>query len=80
LFRASSAPLPCSTTCPPPLGSSVLPLPPDFEAGRPTLNGLAKLLKIGGRDELTEQQARQLNFHLDSAHSCCLVSKDRLGF
>jgi hypothetical protein len=37
-----------------------------LRGGKAKLNeGIAKLLKIGGRDELTEQQARQLSFHLD---------------
>jgi ESCRT-I complex subunit VPS28 len=43
-------------------------LPPDFEPAKKVKvkEWLAKLHKMGFWDELTEQQARQLNFDLDS--------------
>ncbi|RCV27643.1 hypothetical protein SEVIR_5G344800v4 [Setaria viridis] len=49
-------------------------LPPDFEGKVKVNEWLSKLHKMGAADELTEQQARQLNFDLDSAYSAFLAA------
>ncbi|CAO2197382.1 unnamed protein product [Urochloa humidicola] len=49
-------------------------LPPDFEGKVKVNEWLGKLHKMGAADELTEQQARQLNFDLDSAYSAFLAA------
>ncbi|KAL5228471.1 hypothetical protein ABZP36_016736 [Zizania latifolia] len=54
-------------------------LPPDFEGKVKMCEWLAKLNKMGAGDELTEQQARQLNFDLDSAYSAFMASLPSTG-
>ncbi|XP_062223188.1 vacuolar protein sorting-associated protein 28 homolog 1-like [Phragmites australis] len=54
-------------------------LPPDFEGKVKVNDWLAKLHKMGAADELTEQQARQLNFDLDSAYSTFLAALPSAG-
>ncbi|KAK1667959.1 hypothetical protein QYE76_056118 [Lolium multiflorum] len=54
-------------------------LPPDFEGKVKVNEWLAKLHKMGAGDELTEQQARQLNFDLDSAYSAFMASLPTAG-
>ncbi|GJN17477.1 hypothetical protein PR202_gb04546 [Eleusine coracana subsp. coracana] len=49
-------------------------LPPDFEGKVKVNEWLAKLHKMGAADELTEQQARQLNFDLDSAYAAFMAA------
>jgi ESCRT-I complex subunit VPS28 len=54
-------------------------LPPDFEGKVKVNEWLGKLHKMGAADELTEQQARQLNFDLDSAYSAFLAALPAAG-
>jgi ESCRT-I complex subunit VPS28 len=54
-------------------------LPPDFEGKVKVNEWLAKLHKMGAADELTEQQARQLNFDLDSAYAAFMAALPSTG-
>ncbi|CAD6229600.1 unnamed protein product [Miscanthus lutarioriparius] len=54
-------------------------LPPDFEGKVKVNEWLGKLHKMGAADELTETQARQLNFDLDSAYSAFLAALPAAG-
>jgi ESCRT-I complex subunit VPS28 len=54
-------------------------LPPDFEGKVKANEWLAKLHKMGAADELTEQQARQLNFDLDSAYAAFMAALPSAG-
>jgi ESCRT-I complex subunit VPS28 len=54
-------------------------LPPDFEGKVKVNEWLAKLHKMGAADELTEQQARQLNFDLDSAYAAFIAALPSTG-
>ncbi|GJN17478.1 hypothetical protein PR202_gb04547 [Eleusine coracana subsp. coracana] len=54
-------------------------LPPDFEGKVKVNEWLAKLHKMGAADELTEQQARQLNFDLDSAYAAFMAALPSAG-
>ncbi|KAF7031076.1 hypothetical protein CFC21_042454 [Triticum aestivum] len=54
-------------------------LPPDFEGKVKVNEWLAKLHKMGAGDELTDQQARQLNFDLESAYSAFMASLPTAG-
>jgi ESCRT-I complex subunit VPS28 len=52
-------------------------LPPDFEAKVKVKKWLANLYKMGAADELTKQQARQLNFGLNLCcfHGCPAICR-----
>jgi ESCRT-I complex subunit VPS28 len=54
-------------------------LPPDFEGKLKVSDWLAKLHKMGAGDELTEQQARQLYYDLESGYSAFMASLPTAG-
>ena len=43
--------------------------PPDFEGKVKMKEWIGRLAKMGAADELTEQQSRQLHFHLESSYN-----------
>jgi len=54
-------------------------LPPDFEGKTKMKEWLARLSKMGAADELTEQQARQLLFDLDSSFNSFMAALPNSG-
>lgn len=54
-------------------------LPPDFEGKTKMRDWIAKLSKMGAADELTEQQARQLLFDLDSSYNSFMAALPAAG-
>ncbi|KAG6482523.1 vacuolar protein sorting-associated protein 28 homolog 1-like [Zingiber officinale] len=54
-------------------------LPPDFEGRTKVRDWLAQLAKMGAAEELTEQQARQLNFDLESSYSAFMAALPNAG-
>ncbi|KAG1347180.1 vacuolar protein sorting-associated protein 28 [Cocos nucifera] len=59
------------------LGGGILP--PDFEGRVKVREWLARLAKMGAADELTEQQARQLHFDLDSSYNAFMAALPNAG-
>ncbi|CAL9098815.1 Vacuolar protein sorting-associated protein [Musa troglodytarum] len=49
-------------------------LPPDFEGRVKVRDWLSRLAKMGAADELTEQQARQLHFDLESSYNAFMAA------
>ncbi|XP_078180955.1 vacuolar protein sorting-associated protein 28 homolog 1-like [Carex rostrata] len=54
-------------------------LPPDFEGKVKVREWLARLAKMGAADELTEQQARQLHFDLESSYNSFMAALPNAG-
>ncbi|PIA54960.1 hypothetical protein AQUCO_00800002v1 [Aquilegia coerulea] len=56
-------------------------LPPDFEGTTKMREWIGKLSKMGAADELTDQQARQLHFDLDSSYNLfmAMLAPDQSG-
>ncbi|WOL07033.1 hypothetical protein Cni_G15768 [Canna indica] len=54
-------------------------LPPDFEGRTKVRDWLARLAKMGAADELTEQQARQLHFDLESSYNAFMAALPNAG-
>ncbi|KAJ7968472.1 Vacuolar protein sorting-associated protein 28-like [Quillaja saponaria] len=54
-------------------------LPPDFEGKTKVKEWIAKLVKMGAADELTEQQARQLHFDLESSYNSFVAALPNSG-
>lgn len=54
-------------------------LPPDFEGKTKMRDWISKLSKLGAADELTEQQARQLLFELDSSYNSFMAALPSAG-
>ncbi|KAJ1698483.1 Vacuolar sorting-associated protein 28-like protein [Rhynchospora pubera] len=54
-------------------------LPPDFEGRVKVREWLARLAKMGAADELTEQQARQLHFDLESSYNAFMAALPNAG-
>ncbi|XP_072957037.1 vacuolar protein sorting-associated protein 28 homolog 1-like [Typha angustifolia] len=54
-------------------------LPPDFEGKVKVREWLTRLAKMGAADELTEQQARQLHFDLDSSYNSFMAALPNAG-
>lgn len=54
-------------------------LPPDFEGRVKMKDWLARLSKMGAADELTEQQARQLHFDLESSYNSFMAALPSAG-
>lgn len=54
-------------------------LPPDFEGKTKMKEWLGRLSKMGAADELTEQQARQLHFDLDSSYNSFMAALPNAG-
>lgn len=59
------------------LGGGILP--PDFEGRVKVKDWLARLSKMGAADELTEQQARQLHFDLESSYNAFMAALPNAG-
>ncbi|XP_010905110.1 vacuolar protein sorting-associated protein 28 homolog 1 [Elaeis guineensis] len=59
------------------LGGGILP--PDFEGRVKVREWLARLAKMGAADELTEQQARQLHFDLESSYNAFMAALPNAG-
>ncbi|TYG48548.1 hypothetical protein ES288_D10G024300v1 [Gossypium darwinii] len=49
-------------------------LPPDFEGKMKMKEWISRLSKMGAADELTEQQARQLHFDLESSYNSFMAA------
>lgn len=49
-------------------------LPPDFEGKMKMKEWIARLMKMGASEELTEQQARQLTFDLESSYNSFMAA------
>ncbi|THU53936.1 hypothetical protein C4D60_Mb10t19650 [Musa balbisiana] len=49
-------------------------LPPDFEGRVKVRDWLSRLAKMGAADELTDQQARQLHFDLESSYNAFMAA------
>lgn len=49
-------------------------LPPDFEGKTKMRDWISRLSKMGAADELTEQQARQLHFDLESSYNSFMAA------
>ncbi|KAL3624980.1 hypothetical protein CASFOL_031648 [Castilleja foliolosa] len=54
-------------------------LPPDFEGKTKMREWIARLAKMGAADELTEQQARQLHFDLESSYNSFMAALPTAG-
>ncbi|KAL7088720.1 hypothetical protein ABFS83_13G121400 [Erythranthe nasuta] len=54
-------------------------LPPDFEGKTKMRDWISRLAKMGAADELTEQQARQLHFDLESSYNSFMAVLPTLG-
>jgi ESCRT-I complex subunit VPS28 len=54
-------------------------LPPDFEGKIKMKDWIARLSKMGAADELTEQQARQLHFDLESSYNSFMAALPNAG-
>lgn len=54
-------------------------LPPDFEGKVKMKDWLARLSKMSAADELTEQQARQLHFDLESSYNSFMAALPSAG-
>uniref|UniRef100_A0A7N0V0Z0 Vacuolar protein sorting-associated protein 28 homolog n=1 Tax=Kalanchoe fedtschenkoi TaxID=63787 RepID=A0A7N0V0Z0_KALFE len=54
-------------------------LPPDYEGRVKTKDWIGKLSKMGAADELTEQQARQLHFDLESSYNSFMAALPTAG-
>ncbi|KAH6831588.1 Vacuolar protein sorting-associated protein VPS28 family protein [Perilla frutescens var. hirtella] len=54
-------------------------LPPDFKGNMKTREWIARLSKMGASEELTEQQARQLNFDLESSYNSFMAALPTAG-
>ncbi|KAJ4912820.1 Vacuolar protein sorting-associated protein 28-like protein 2 [Raphanus sativus] len=54
-------------------------LPPDFEGKIKMKEWLSRLSKMGASDELTEQQARQLHFDLESSYNSFMAALPNAG-
>ncbi|XP_010529403.1 PREDICTED: vacuolar protein sorting-associated protein 28 homolog 1-like isoform X2 [Tarenaya hassleriana] len=54
-------------------------LPPDFEGKTKMKEWLSRLSKMGASDELTEQQARQLHFDLESSYNSFMAALPNAG-
>lgn len=54
-------------------------LPPDFEGKTKMKEWIARLSKMGAADELTEQQARQLHFDLESSYNSFMAALPTAG-
>lgn len=54
-------------------------LPPEFEGKVKMKEWIARLAKMGAADELTEQQARQLHFDLESAYNAFMAALPNSG-
>lgn len=54
-------------------------LPPDFEGKTKMRDWIARLSKMGAADELTEQQARQLHFDLESSYNSFMAALPTAG-
>ncbi|XP_010278372.1 PREDICTED: vacuolar protein sorting-associated protein 28 homolog 2-like [Nelumbo nucifera] len=54
-------------------------LPPDFEGRAKMKEWIARLSKMGAADELTEQQARQLHFDLESSYNSFMAALPNAG-
>ncbi|KAL3850852.1 hypothetical protein ACJIZ3_012734 [Penstemon smallii] len=54
-------------------------LPPDFEGKNKMREWIARLSKMEASDELTEQQARQLNFDLESSYNSFVAALSTAG-
>ncbi|RWW25519.1 hypothetical protein GW17_00010134 [Ensete ventricosum] len=54
-------------------------LPPDFEGRTKVRDWLSRLAKMGAADELTEQQARQLHFDLESSYNAFMAALPNAG-
>ncbi|KAG6478354.1 vacuolar protein sorting-associated protein 28 homolog 1-like [Zingiber officinale] len=54
-------------------------LPSDFEGRTKVRDWLARLAKMGASDELTEQQARQLHFDLESSYNAFMAALPNSG-
>ncbi|KAL3614994.1 hypothetical protein CASFOL_040655 [Castilleja foliolosa] len=54
-------------------------LPPDFEGKAKMREWIARLAKMGAADELTEQQARQLHFDLESSYNSFMAALPTAG-
>uniref|UniRef100_A0A1D1Y3A4 Vacuolar protein sorting-associated protein 28 homolog n=1 Tax=Anthurium amnicola TaxID=1678845 RepID=A0A1D1Y3A4_9ARAE len=59
------------------LGGGILP--PDFEGRVKMKDWIARLAKMGAADELTEQQARQLHFDLESSYNAFMAALPSAG-
>ncbi|KAJ0017831.1 hypothetical protein Pint_10723 [Pistacia integerrima] len=54
-------------------------LPPDFEGKTKMKEWISRLSKMGAADELTDQQARQLHFDLDSSYNSFMAALPNAG-
>lgn len=54
-------------------------LPPDFEGKTKMRDWISRLSKMGAADELTEQQARQLHFDLESSYNLFMAALPNSG-
>ncbi|CAN8246234.1 unnamed protein product [Cochlearia groenlandica] len=54
-------------------------LPSDFEGKTKMREWIARLSKMGAADELTEQQARQLHFDLESSYNSFIAALPKTG-
>jgi ESCRT-I complex subunit VPS28 len=54
-------------------------LPPDFEGKTKMKDWISRLSKMGAADELTEQQARQLHFDLESSYNSFMAALPTAG-
>ncbi|CAM8912029.1 hypothetical protein QQ045_031485 [Rhodiola kirilowii] len=54
-------------------------LPPDYEGKVKTKDWIMKLSKMGAADELSEQQARQLHFDLESSYNSFMAALPTAG-
>lgn len=54
-------------------------LPPDFEGKTKMRDWILRLSKMGAADELTEQQARQLHFDLESSYNSFMAALPNSG-
>ncbi|KAK0579811.1 hypothetical protein LWI29_031751 [Acer saccharum] len=54
-------------------------LPPDFEGRIKMRDWISRLSKMGAADELTEQQARQLHFDLESSYNSFMAALPNAG-
>ncbi|MQL75881.1 hypothetical protein Taro_008264 [Colocasia esculenta] len=59
------------------LGGGILP--PDFEGRVKVKDWISRLAKMGAADELTEQQARQLHFDLESSYNAFMAALPNAG-
>ncbi|CAK9187772.1 unnamed protein product [Ilex paraguariensis] len=59
--------------------NKLLILPPDFEGQTKMREWIGRLSKMGAADELTEQQARQLQFDLESSYNSFMAALPTAG-